>query len=312
MNAPSTSARRGLRPIRSLLAFALVLALALALPRSARAFAYPALDTTSHWTVQNWGFTASRGFYVQGAEKKTWAGPGQPQSKTAIYALEVVGVRLNGAGYAFKSQDFLGESGGDGYIAKYGSFKVTEGVSLTVVLFFIDDGKFEVNAYFTGAAYDATQPWEVVVRMDYDMAGSGNNIAEFLWNAASEGGSMSPPALPRSEAFDGRLVYKSAKGPASGYWAAVNHEMAVARRVRAHPQCVQAAIRNGPLERRGDAGGSRVQGLRRIYRKPVSQGRRSHAVAEHGRGGKPSPVCVRRQGPDDFHDSGIAGRRRNL
>ena len=228
MNASTTSARRSVRPIRSLMGYVLVMALGLVIPRSAGAFVYPALDTTSHWTVQNWGFSASRGFYVQGAEKKTWAGPGQPQSKTAIYALEVVGVRLNGAGYAFKSQDFLGEVAGDGYIAKYGSFKVTEGVSLTVVLFFIDDGKFEVNAYFSGAAYDGTQPWEVVVRMDYDMAGSGNNIAEFLWNASSEGGSLSPPTLPRSEAFDGRLVYKSAKGPASGYWAAVNHEMAVA------------------------------------------------------------------------------------
>lgn len=207
----------------SALAFSLVLILS----KPAGAFSYPALDTTSHWTLQNWGFSAGRGFYVQGAEKKTWSSPGQPQSKTAFYALEVVGVRLNGAGYAFKSQDFLGEMEGSGYLAKYGSFKVMDGVSLTVVLFFIDDGKFEINAYFSGPSYDASQSWEIVVRLDYDMAGAGNNIAEFLWNGSSEGGSLSPPMIPRVEALDGRLVYKPGKTAGSGYWSAVSHEMTV-------------------------------------------------------------------------------------
>jgi hypothetical protein len=228
MSGPSIPSRADGRAMRLIGGLVFFLALALAMPRSAAAFNYPSLDTTSHWTLQNWGFSTSRGFYIQGAEKRTWAAAGQPQSKTAFYGMEVVGARLNGVGYPFKSQDFLGEVDGDGYIAKYGSFNVTDGVSLTVVLFFIDDGKFEVNAYFSGAAYSGSQPWEIVIRMDYDMAGAGNNIAEFLWNASSEGGSISPPMLPRGEAFDGRLVYKSAKGTASGHWAAVNHEMAVA------------------------------------------------------------------------------------
>lgn len=209
--------------------FALMLSLILILihPNPAAAFSYPALDTTSHWTLQNWGYSANRGFYFQGAEKNTWSSPGQPQSKTAFYALEVVGARLNGSGYAFKGQDYLGEMEGDGYLAKYGSFKVTDGVSLTVVLFLIDDGKFELNAYFSGPSYNPAQPWEIAVRLDYDMAGAGNNIAEFLWNVSSEGGSLSPPMVPRTEALDGRLVYKPGKAAASGYWSAVNHEMAV-------------------------------------------------------------------------------------
>jgi len=194
----------------------------------ARSFSYPALDTTSHWTMQNWGYNAGQGFYVQGAEKKVWNGPGQPQSKTAFYNLAVVGARLNGADYPLSGQDFMGEMEGDGYLAKYGSFKVTNGVSMTVVLFFVDDGKFEANAYFSGPNYSGTQPWEVVMRMDYDMAGAGNNISEFLWNRASEGGSVSPPQVPRAEASDGRLVYAPSKGVGSGYWAASAHEIAVA------------------------------------------------------------------------------------
>ena len=194
----------------------------------ARSFSYPALDTTSHWTIQDWGFTPAQGFYIQGAEKKVWTSPGQLQSKTAFYSLAVVGARLRGGGYPFRGQDFMGEMQGDGYLAKYGSFKVTDAVSLVVVAFFMDDGKFEVNSYFSGPGYDPTQPWDVVIRMDYDMGGAGNNIAEFLWNKASEGGGASPPQSPRSEAADGRLVYVSAKSPGSGYWAAISHEIAVA------------------------------------------------------------------------------------
>jgi hypothetical protein len=194
----------------------------------ARTFSYPALDTTSHWTIQDWGFTTAQGFYIQGAEKKIWTGPGQPQSKTAFYNLAVVGVRLGGAAFAFQGQDFMGEMMGDGYIAKYGSFKVTPVVSLTVVAFFMDDGKFELNTYFGGPGYVGTQAWDVVVRMDYDMAGAGNNIAEFLWNKSSEGGTVSPPQSPRSEVSDGRLVYAYSKSAGSGYWAAISHEISVA------------------------------------------------------------------------------------
>jgi hypothetical protein len=193
-----------------------------------RAFSYPALDTASHWTIQDWGFSAGQGFYVQGAEKKVWIGPGQLQSKTAFYNLAVVGTRLNGSGYAFQGQDFMGEMQGDGYLAKYGSFKVTNGVSLTIVVFFMDDGKFEVNTYFSGPGYAGTQPWEVVLRIDYDMAGAGNNIAEFLWNRSSEGSSVSPPQSPRGEVSDGRLVYYASKSAGAGYWSTSAHEIAVA------------------------------------------------------------------------------------
>jgi hypothetical protein len=205
-----------------------LIVLSLLLPGRAGAFGYPALDTTSHWTIRDWGFAAGRGFYVQGAEKTVWAGPGQPESKTAFYNLAVVGARLNGNGYPLLSQDFMGEMQGDGYLAKYGSFKVTANVSLVVVLFFVDDGKFEANVYFTGAGYSGGQPWEVLFRMDYDMAGAGNNIAEFLWNGASEGRSISPPQVPTKEAVDGRLVYASPKIAGSGYWSATTHEITVA------------------------------------------------------------------------------------
>jgi hypothetical protein len=195
---------------------------------SARSFSYPALDTTSHWTLQDWGFSTAQGFYLQGAEKKVWSGPGQPQSKTAFYSLAVVGARLRGGSHPLRSQDFMGEMQGEGYLTKYGSFKVADAVSLSIVVFFMDDGKFEINSYFTGSGYDPTQPWEVVIRLDYDMAGAANNIAEFLWNKSSEGGGVSPPQAPRSEVADGRLVFTSAKSPGSGYWAAMSHEIAVA------------------------------------------------------------------------------------
>jgi hypothetical protein len=220
--------RTPLRSFPGALATLCLWLLAIAAPSPVAAFAYPALDTTSHWTIQDWGFTPKRGFYVQGAEKKIWLAPGQPQSKTAFYSLEVVGVRLNGTAYPFQGQDFRGEMQGDGYLAKYGRFQVTPDIGLTVVLFFVDDGKFEANAYFSGTGYSGSQPWEVVVRMDYDMAGAGNNIAEFLWNRTSEGASIDPPQFPRAEAVDGRLGYASPKQPGTGYWAASAHEIAVA------------------------------------------------------------------------------------
>lgn len=202
--------------------------LALCGAAEARTFSYPALDTASHWTIRDWGFSTGQGFYIQGAEKNVWTAPGQPQSKTAFYNLAVVGARLNGNGYGLQSQDFMGEMQGDGYLAKYGGFKVSNGVSLTIVAFFMDDGKFEINTYFSGPGNVGTQPWEVVLRIDYDMAGAGNNIAEFLWSRSSEGGTVSPPQAPRSEVLDGRLVYSPSKSTGSGYWAASAHEIAVA------------------------------------------------------------------------------------
>ncbi|MDB5102399.1 MAG: hypothetical protein JWP91_88 [Fibrobacteres bacterium] len=217
----------GSLPTRLATAFYLA-ALALLSPLRVQAFSYPALDTTSHWSIQDWGFAAGQGFYVQGAEKRVWLGAGQPESKAAFYNLSVAGVRLNGVQYPLLGQDFMGEMEGDGYLTKYGSFKVTQDVSLVVVLFFVDDGKFEANAYFTGAGYSGSQPWDIVIRIDYDMAGASNNIAEFLWNDASEGRSISPPQVPRSEAADGRLVYSPSKRPASGYWSTTAHEISVA------------------------------------------------------------------------------------
>jgi hypothetical protein len=193
-------------------------------PCLAGAFSYPALDTTSNWSIQDWGFTTGQGFYFQGTGKRVWNGPGQPETKTVFYNLAVVGTRLGGNSHPLQSQDFMGEMQGDGYLAKYGSFKVAPAVSLVVVVFFMDDGKFDVNAYFTGDGYASGQAWEVIFRVDYDLAGAGNNIAEFLWNAGSEGRSASPPQVPRLEALDGRLVYAPSTGIPS-YWAASAHEI---------------------------------------------------------------------------------------
>jgi hypothetical protein len=167
-------------------------------PCLAGAFSYPALDTTSQWSIQDWGFSTGQGFYFQGTGKNVWNGPGQPETKTVFYNMAVLGTRLGGDSYPLLSQDFMGEMQGDGYLAKYGSFKVAPAVSLVVVVFFMDDGKFDVNAYFTGDGYAPGQPWEVVFRLDYDLAGAGNNTAEFLWSAGSEGRSASPPQIPES------------------------------------------------------------------------------------------------------------------
>lgn len=204
---------------------ALLLSAGLLAASGAHAFSYPALDTTSHWTVQSFGFSASKGFYVQGASKKIWLAPGQPVSKTVFYNLAALGVRKDGVDCKLLAQDFMGEMEGDGYIGKYGSFKVAPDVSLMVILFFMDDGKFESTTYFTGTGFTPANRWEVTFRMDYDIGAAGNNIAEFLWNAASEGRSISPPQYPRREASDGALAYTPGSGPS--YWAASAHEMTV-------------------------------------------------------------------------------------
>ncbi|MDB5049647.1 MAG: hypothetical protein JWO30_2718 [Fibrobacteres bacterium] len=203
-------------------------ALVFSLPALSQAFSYPALDTTSHWSIKDYGFNAGQGFYVQGAEKKVWLGPGQPTSKTVFYNLAVLGARKDGVDCKLQSQDFLGEMQGDGYIGKYGSFKVAPNVSLVVILFFMDDGKFEVTTYFTGSEYSNSNRWDVMLRADYDMAGAGNNIAEFVWNNGSEGRSPNPPQYPRKEVSDGLLAYSAPPGSSSSYWAASAHEISVA------------------------------------------------------------------------------------
>lgn len=192
------------------------------------AFSYPALDTTSHWFLQDYGFTAGQGFYIQGAGKNIWLSAGRPEQRTVFYNLAFPGARKNGSDLKLQSQNFMGEMQGEGYIGRYGSFKVEENVSLVVILFFMDDGKFETTSYFTGSGYSQSDRWEVVCRMDYDMAGAGNNIAEFLWNRGSEGRSVSPPQYPQREAEDGLLGYANAPGNGPSYWAASGHEIAVA------------------------------------------------------------------------------------
>lgn len=205
-----------------------LLALAGILPGRAAAFSYPALDTTSQWNIQDWGFSNDKGFYVQGAEKNTWVSPGQPEARMAFYNLAFLGARLNGVQYPFDEQDFLGELQGDRYLVKYGSFRVTTGVYLVVLLYFFDDGRFETYSYFDGPGYSPSSEWEVVARIDYDMSGSGNNIAEFLWNPSSEGQSLSPPQAPALAAADGRLGYTASTASGPSFWAASAHEISIA------------------------------------------------------------------------------------
>jgi hypothetical protein len=207
--------------------FIFLLVLAALLPRPSHATAYPTLDSTSRWNLEKWGFAPGQGFYIQGAGKSVWTAPGVSESKMAFYNLALLGARLGGKEYRLLSQDYAGEMEGTGYIAKYGSFKLAANLSLVVVFAFHDDGKFESMAYFTGSAYIPGSAWELVLRLDYDMGGSGNNICEFLWSAASEGLSMSPPQVPRAPAMDGRLVFVPAAASRNAYWSASAHEISV-------------------------------------------------------------------------------------
>lgn len=196
-------------------------------PAAVSAMGYPSLDTSSHWSIQDWGFSASAGFYVQGAGKSVWTAPGQAQGKTAFYQLAILGVRNGGQEYRLAKPDYLGQMEATSYLVKYANFNVMSGLVVTVVMYFHDNGEFETYAYFQGAAYVPGSPWELIMRIDYDLGDAGNNIAEVLWNPAGEGGGVSPPQLPSPEAADGRLVYASGSGGAS-YWSATAHEITVA------------------------------------------------------------------------------------
>ena len=198
-----------------------------AAPRPASAKGYPTLDTTTHWSIQDWGFSASSGLYVQGAGKAVLTAPGQVQNKTAFYHLAVPGVRNGAQEYRLPKPDYLGQMEASTYIVKYASFNVSPGVVVTVVLYFHDNGEFETYSYFQGSGFIPGSPWELIMRIDYDLGDAGNNIAEVLWNPAGEGGTLSPPQLPQPEAADGRLVYASGSGGAS-YWSATSHEISVA------------------------------------------------------------------------------------
>jgi hypothetical protein len=201
------------------------LAIPLAVPLSVGAFSYPALDTASHWTLQDWGADPGLGFHVRGASKRVWTAPGQAEEKTVFYDLACVGVELDGIRYPLGSLQYQGQFEGDGYIARYGFFQVTSGPGVAAILYFYDDGKFLLTGFLTGDIVGSIGSWRMLVRADYDLAGSGNDLAEFAWSGASEGRSVSPPQYPAREAADGSLDFVPG-GPA--YWAASGHEITVA------------------------------------------------------------------------------------
>lgn len=193
----------------------------------AQSIGYPTLDTASHWSIQDWGFSPQSGFYVQGAQIPVLVAPNQRQYKSVFYHLSVVGARLNGQEYRLANPDYLGQMEGSTYLVRYASFTLAANLSITLVYYFHDNGEFETYAYFQGAAYVPGSAWDLVMRADYDLGTSGNNIAEFLWSPAGEGGATSPPQFPRGEAADGKLIYQpNPSGPS--YWSATSHEIAVA------------------------------------------------------------------------------------
>jgi hypothetical protein len=196
----------------------------LAFPVWVGAFSYPALDTTSHWTLQDWGADPELGFHVRGASKRVWTAPERSEDRTVFYDLACVGVELDGTRYPLGPLEYQGQFEGPGYIARYGILQVTPGTEIAAILYFYDDGKFQLTGFLTGSDVEAAGSWRMIVRADYDMAGSGNDLAEFAWSGASEGRSLSPPQYPQREAADGRLDFVPG-GPA--YWAASAHEITV-------------------------------------------------------------------------------------
>lgn len=201
------------------------LALALGAAHPAGAFSYPALDTTSHWSLRDWGSDPQLGFHVRGASKRVWTAPGVAEERSVFYDLACVGVELDGVARPPGPLQYQGEFEGDGYLARYGIFQVTPDVGLVAVFYFHDDGKFRMAGYLNGPGVGSVGSWRMLARADYDLAGSGDDIAEFAWTAASEGRSISPPQYPAREAGDGRLEFVP-DGPA--YWAASAHEITVA------------------------------------------------------------------------------------
>jgi hypothetical protein len=203
----------------------LALAFALSAATGAGAFSYPALDTTSHWSLGDWGPDPDLGFHVRGASKRVWVAPGQAEDRDVFYDLACVGAELDGVRHPLGPQDYQGSFEGTGYLARYGVFQVVPGVGVVVVYYFYDDGRFRMAGFLSGDDVGSVGDWRLLVRADYDLAGSANDLAEFAWSAASEGRTQSPPRSPDAEAADGLLAF-SPEGTA--YWAASPHEISVA------------------------------------------------------------------------------------
>jgi hypothetical protein len=204
--------------------FAFALALALGAAREAGAFSYPALDTTSHWNLGDWGSDPDLGFHIRSASKRVWVAPGQAEERDVFYDIACVGVELDGVRHPLGPQDYQGSFEGSGYLARYGVLQVAPGVGVVVVYYFFDDGKFRMAGFLSGPDVGSVGSWRLLARADYDMAGSANDLAEFAWSAASEGRSASPPAYPEAEAADGRLHFVP---EGTAYWAASPHEISV-------------------------------------------------------------------------------------
>jgi hypothetical protein len=206
--------------------FALALASAMvsgAITRAA-AFSYPALDSTSHWNLGDWGSDPDLGFHIRGASKRVWVAPGQAEERDVFYDVACVGVELDGVRHPLGPQESQGSFEGNGYLARYGILPVAPGVGVVVVYYFYDDGKFRMAGFLTGSDVGSIGNWRLLVRADYDMAGSANDLAEFAWSAASEGRSASPPRYPAAEAADGRLRFVP---EGTAYWSASPHEISV-------------------------------------------------------------------------------------
>lgn len=199
-------------------------ALALALATGAGAFSYPALDTASRWTLGDWGADPDLGFHVRGASKRIWVAPGQSEEREVFYDLACVGVELDGVRHPLGAQDYQGGFEGDGYLSRYGVFQVAPDVGVVVIYYFHDDGKFRMAGFLTGSGVETVRDWRLLARADYDMGGSGNDLAEFAWSAASGNGTASPPAYPEAEAASGRLGFVP---EGTAYWAASPHEITV-------------------------------------------------------------------------------------
>ena len=187
---------------------------------------YPALDTSTPWSIRDWGFNPGQGFTFQGLSKRVWSGPGQSFEKMAFYSISLRGVRIAGVDYPLSDAHYLGEMEGPGYVSKFGSFGIVNGATVTASFYFHDDGKFEVNTNLSAPPEMTGAAAEVIVHMDYDMGGSDNNIAEFLWNRGSEGLGISPPQGAGSLAEDGRLEFTGSAD--ADYWSTVDHEITVA------------------------------------------------------------------------------------
>jgi len=178
---------------------------------------YPQIDTTTDWTVGSFG-----GGALYNATKKIWTNSTTREDRTIFYGLSFRGVSYGGQYYTvstiaeYTSTTTYGGSG----ICYYGRYAV-DGINrpdnIVVMQFFLNkNGNFTFSSYWESGKYSYDGTTQAIIRADYDLGGSTNDICEVatnlngVWQWQAQSQDLMDYAAPALQASDPNTIENNA------------------------------------------------------------------------------------------------------